>query len=346
MNEYLDYRNKLFSVLDSLRQPNGVFRASQSEEYNATWIRDNYWCNLSYLDLYPQKYLQTCRTHLDFLHKWEREYDNKISWLIKDTELYKQPSRFIQPKVNFDGSEIKGLQWNFLQADTLAYLVLMMYYGYKNNMNVFRNQDDIKVFQILIDATLVLKLYDKEMGASWEEELACFTSNIGLILRALECAYEMGFDVDYTEITKYRLKFYSQFPYERTGRDWDLTLLFLCATDGILKPIDVEQVLKGIHTNLEREYGVIRYNNDIYKPFRNSTCNNEMQWQMGFGYLALIYGKCNNKKVCKDYIDKLMNKYTDGNIPEGCNELGESCYNVPLAWSVSMCIQAINTLLK
>ncbi|MGL5690749.1 MAG: hypothetical protein ACRDD8_07995, partial [Bacteroidales bacterium] len=315
-----------------------------SEHYNATWLRDNYWCNMAYLNNDIEKYMQTCRTHINFLHKWENEYDSKISWLSKDTDVHKMPSRFIHPKVNFDGSEIKGLDWQFLQADSLFYIIIMLYNGWKYDSGIIANLEDRNVVQKLVDAIMKLDIPKKNLAHSWEEELACFTSNLGLGIKAINCAYEMGFEINHNVLKEYRLKFYSQFPYERSGREWDLTLLFLCVIDGILEKADIEEVLKGVHLNLEREYGVIRYKDDIYKPFESISCDTEMEWQMGFGYMALIYGRMGNKNMAMYYIDKLISRYPNGRIPEGTNNIGLYCDNTPLAWSVAMCIQAIDIL--
>lgn len=343
MKKYIQYSNKLYQVLDSLRQPNGVFRASASVHYNATWIRDNYWNAQPYLKMNPEKYMQTCHTHLDFLKKWEYGYDHKISWLIKDPILEGREHRFLHPKVNYDGSEIVGLKWQFLQIDTLAYFLLLFYNGHKRGLEVFRDEQDFKIVQLLIKALEHLDFCNKNYAHSWEEELGIFTSNLGLIMRALECSHEMGFEVDREILRKARRKFYGQFPYERTGRDWDLTLLFLTAVDGILKPIDIEDIIQGVETHILRPYGVIRYQNDVYKPFQEpqNTPKAEMQWCMGLGYLALAYLKVNERTKAKLCIDQIMQRYPDGCVPEGVNEVGYPCDNTPLAWSVSMSLLAI-----
>ena len=332
-----------FEILDKLRKENGVFRASASEAYNATWIRDNYWCNRAYLKKYPEKYLQTCQTHLDFLLKWEREYDNKISWIEKDPDLYRQPSRFIHPKVNFDGSEIEGLEWQFLQLDTIPYLILMMYHAQEAGLNPFTSLEDRVVVQKLINALEAIGYWENDMAHSWEEERAIFTSNLGLCIRAIEASYEMGFEINHSKLRKARLKFWEQFPFERDGRDWDLSLLFICAIDGLLKPVDIEEIVFGVQMELEREHGVIRYKGDEYKPFSQEVdCPTEMEWQMGFGYLAYIYASLGYKEVANVYLDKL--KVWGANIPEGTNDKGQPCLNSPLAWSVAMAASAQNLL--
>lgn len=346
MNKYISYANKLFKVLYSLRQPNGVFRASSSEHYNATWIRDNYWNSQPYLITNLEKYLQTCHTHIDFLHLWENGYDNKISWLIKNPDLKGREYCFIQPKVNFDGTEIDGLNWQFLQIDTLAYILLLLYQGHSKNLEVFRNESDKAIVQLLITALEGLDFCNVTFAHSWEEELGIFTSNLGLIMRALECAYEMGFNIDSEVLRKTRRKFYGQFPFERTGRDWDLTLLFLASIDDILKPVDTNNILNGIETNLLREYGVIRYKEDIYKPFNKITCDTEMEWCMGLAYLSLINFKQGNHSKGLHYLNSLIDRYPDGNIPEGVNCYGEPCDNTPLAWSVAITLLATQELLN
>lgn len=353
---YEKYQELLQKNIEELRQENGTYRASWSEEYNATWIRDNFWCNMSNLHHNKEKYIQTAQTHLDFLKKYETEYDHKISWLIKDNNVQgklENMRRFIHPKVNFDGTEIEGMKWNFIQLDTLPYYILMMYYGWKNGMEIFRDKEDREMIQLVIKVIEAMDICNRDFGSAWEEECSQFTSNIGLCMRALEAGYEMGFDINQEELRKIRRKFWGMFPLERHGRTCDLTLLFLCAIDGVLKPVDIDNVMENVAKELHRDYFCCRYSGDKYKPFdRTMDCNDhrqpckgEMQWCMSAGYLAITCCKINNNSSAKHYIDKLVELYPDGLIPEGINEKGEPCVNSPLCWSMAMAslgIDAIN----
>lgn len=350
---YTEFQQNLKTTIETLRQENGTFRASHSEEYNATWIRDNFWNNLSYLNHEPEKYLQCCHTHLDFLKLYEFNYDHKLAWLIREPDVYGERSkRFIHPKVNFDGTEIEGLQWQFLQLDTLAYYLLMFWYGVKNGLEVFRDKKDKYVVQLLIKIIEKLDICNKVYAHSWEEETAIFTSNLGLCMRALEVSYEMGFEVSTEELRRIRRKFYGQFPLERHGRECDLTLLFLTVIDGILKPIDTIDTIQQVSKNLYGEFGIKRYCGDIYKPFVREyhccdwkqPCKEEMQWPMGYGYIAIAYAKMGEKEIAKHYIEKLYKAYPNGQVPEGVNEKGEQCVNSPLCWSCSMTSLAIDAL--
>lgn len=346
--DYKEYREKLYKQLDNLRMDNGTFRASNSPEYNSTWTRDSYYCNNAYLGYDNEKYLQTCHTYLDFLHRWENEYDNKITWLTKHpVTSWQDGFRFIHPKVNFDGSEIKGLNWQFLQEDSFPYLILMMWNGYKEGLKVFRNSDDIKIMQLLIKAMEKSRYWEIEMAHSWEEETSIFLSNLLLSIYASEKAYEMGFDVDREVIRKARRKAFGQFPYERSGRDWDLTLLFPCILDGYLSKMDIEDIVKGCLTNINGNRYLFRYLDDEYKPFRKVEDKplESMEWCMSGGFLSIIFSNFGDIETAKSYIDFIMEQYPNGDIPEGVNEYGIRCFNEVLAWSVSMYIQAINKLI-
>ena len=347
-----DYKEKLMNNLSGLRQENGTFRASWSDEYNFTWVRDNFWNNLSYLNNDFDKYVQTCQTHLDFLKMYENDYDHKISWLIKDTHVdYKNQSRFIHPKINFDGTEVEGLKWNFMQLDTLPYYINMMYFSWKrsNGKQPFRDYEDRKMIQLLVKVIEKMDICNVNFGSAWEEENEVFLSNISLCMLALENAYEMGFDVNREELRKIRRKVYGMIPYERTGREWDLTMLFPCVL-GVFKPIDIEDIVNGVTRELSTKLGVKRYKGDIYKPFdKNLHCNDskqpckeEMSWIMGFGYLSYINSKYGNREIAKQYIENIITRFPDGNIPEGVNEKDIPCVNSPLAWSISSLIISID----
>lgn len=344
-DKYLSYRDKLYSQLDKLRMDNGTFRASNSLEYNATWIRDSYYNNMAYLNYDNEKYLQTCHTYLDFLHKWENQYDHKITWLTKQlVTTHEEGYKFIHPKVNFDGSEIHGLEWEFRQQDSFPYLILMMWNGYNIGLPVFRNDSDRVVMQLLIKAMEHTRYWEVEYAASWEEECSVFMSNLLLSIYATEKAYEMRFDIDRECLKKARLKAYEQFPYERKGKEWDLTLLFPCILDGAVAKIDIEDIVQGCVSNLQKGRYMCRYQNDIYKPFRKQEDlpKGEMEWCMSGGFLSMIHSSFGNVGAARHYIDFIMMEYPDGDIPEGVNEYGKRCFNEVLAWSVSMYIQAIN----
>ncbi|MGL4451159.1 MAG: hypothetical protein ACRCTZ_08225 [Sarcina sp.] len=348
-SKYLGYMEKLYSQLEKLRMPNGTFRASNSMEYNSTWLRDSFWCNLSYLNHDNEKYLQTCHTHLDFMHLWENKYDHKITWLTRQTiSSHEEGFKFIHPKVNFDGTEITGLNWQFLQQDSFPYMILMMYYGWKEGLDVFRTVEDYKIMQLWIKAMENTKYWEISLAGAWEEEVAVFMSNMLLSIFATEKCYEMGFDVDREILRKARIKAYGQFPYEREGKLWDLTLLFPCVLDGCLSNIDIEDIVKGCQTNLFRTRYMCRYPFDIYKPFRNDwdMKPSEMEWCFSGAYMSIIMSKFNNMEMAEWYIDNIIEDYPDGDIPEGVNCDNTRCFNEILAWSVSMYIQAINKLIN
>lgn len=348
IKKYEVYREKLYNQLEKLRYDNGTFRASNSPEYDAVWTRDSYYCNLSYLGIDNHKYLQTCHTYLDFLHKWENEYDHKITWLTKQViTTHQEGYKFLHPKYHRDGSEIKGLQWEFRQQDSFPYIILMMWHGFNDGLEVFRNDDDRKVFQLLIKAMEHTKYWEMDYAGSWEEETAVLMSNMLLSIYATEKAYEMGFDVDRECLRKARRKAYGQFPYERDGKEWDLTLLFPCILDNAIAKVDIEDIVNGCMQNLQKNRYMCRYSGDIYKPFRKQedVPKDEMQWCFSGAFLSIIHSNFGNMDSAKQYIDFVMNEYPDGDIPEGVNEHGVRCFNEILAWSIAMYIQAINKLI-
>ena len=100
----------------------------------------------------------------------------------------------------------------------------------------------------------------------------------------------------------------------------------------------------------------MRFRGDVYRPCDRSLncndwrqpCDGEMEWCMSGGYLAIIFAKQGDLNMAKHYIEKLIDMFPDGAIPEGiCGGTLTPCVNTPLCWSMAMAslgIDAINGL--
>ena len=354
---YENYQQKLLNIIDGMRRENGTYIAAPSEDYkNWTWIRDGFYINLSNLYHDFGKYTQMCHTYFDFLKKYEYDYGNKLTWLAKNKDFHsniENMRHFVHPRVHPDGSE-NDQNWAFNQGDTLAYYILTIWYAYREiGEEIFRDSEDKRMLQLLVDGIENLDIIHQPFSTSWEEPAFVSASNIGLNMRALEVAYKMGLRVDASKLREIRKGFYDLFPYESKDRSCDLTLLFLCALDGILEDIDIDDILNNVAKELHGVNFLIRYKNDTFKPFdRNKDvndptqpCVNEPEWCMSAGYLAITYAKQGQIEIAKHYIDKLIELFPDGRIPEsieGCS--GRKCLNSPLTWSCAITSVAIDYL--
>ena len=82
---YTEAKSKLYEVNRSLRLDNGLYVASRGEHYEKyCWLRDIFYQSLPNLKNDYEKFTQTYRIFLDFLHKYEWKMDN----LINDPNSY------------------------------------------------------------------------------------------------------------------------------------------------------------------------------------------------------------------------------------------------------------------
>lgn len=338
---YERYKEELFRRLNKQKTKDGLFIASNHENYNASWFRDNAIIALSYLKNDPKTFELCMHTHLDLFKKFERKY-NKFSSMINfpSTENW----RFLHAKINpYTLDEIEGLgnAWNHQQSEYMGMILLNIVYGVKEGLNIIRDDSDRGMIQLLVDYTVTIQPMPN--CSSWEEENRDLrTSTSALILKGLKEIKKLGFFVPDYAITRGEELLKKTFPHETSDRQHDLVLLYLPFYN-ITDNLDSKYIVKGYEIELlgNRNYG-IRYKRDVY--YANE--NGEMEWTFSRAYLSYIYKKLGYDIVAKIHLDKIINDFPDGEIPEGVySGTLDKNDNSFLSWSASMTIVAIDALL-
>lgn len=339
--EYYNYYKKLlFDKINELRLDNGLFYASPSVDYNASWWRDNCFINWAYLNNYPDKYLQTVHKMLDVIAKMENKY-KKLSSFISEPNN-RAMYRFLHAKFDpINEDEINGLgdKWNHNQTDNAALILLNVIDGFKHGLNVIRTDYDRGIIQLLID--YLSCIFDKPNCSSWEEEDAIRLSSTALSLKVFNEIKKYGFYVNDYCIKKAEQMYNDLFPYEHKEKKNDLMLLYLPYFD-ITNNLETSTIVYNIEKTLLRENGVCRYLNDLYYQENGI----DAPWTFGLSYLSIAYSKMGYNEIAKMYCDKVIDLCPDGNIPELWIGGVKPNVNTPLTWSLSMQIQAIDNIIN
>lgn len=358
--DYKEIKNKLYKINNSLRLDNGLYVASSGQHYvNFCWWRDIFYQSLPTFKKYPDLYIQTYQTFLDFLIK----YESKIDYLIEYPHDYNNHT-VLHPRIFPDLSEITS-NWGNMQGDAIFLMLFGIGCGLDKKMIILRDKKDKEIIQKCITMYETLEYWKLRGNNCWEEDEQIHSHAIGAGLSALIKLKNHGFVVDDNKLKISRNTLDELLPRETIYRDCDLSQLQLIYPLNIVSKEQGEQILDNIETNLLRDNGVIRYVGDnyynlasehsfithksLYYPnIKNQLKGNELEWTFGLSYLSIIYKKMGFELVSKNYLDKVIERAGDDlMIPEGYySKTNIKNENTPLGWSVALTIIAIEELFR
>src|SRR4051812_39460330 len=136
--------NKSYSILDSIRLPNGLYIASPSVHYSAVWIRDSLYISLPFLNKPCNTYQRTVQRLLDLMLDYEWKIDIHIR--EKPTEAW----QYIHAK--FDPHTVKELEgaWGHAQHDAIGLLLWSIGEGERHGKQIIRHERDLQIVQKLV----------------------------------------------------------------------------------------------------------------------------------------------------------------------------------------------------
>ena len=339
----VDIKN-LFDVLHKFRLPNHFYKASTSNMYSYSWLRDNFYCSLPELWNDPSSYTKTYHTWLDYYKQIEEKYSKFTSLINKG--YIEHDYEFPNPRINQDLSEIHSSGWNHIQLDTIGYFLFGIAKGVENGLGIIRDDSDVIIINKVIKMMGAIDYTTVGGSDCWEENKECpRASTIGVIVVGLKELRNLNIEsiiIPIKLITDGANALNSILPKETPTRQYDLAQLFLLYPFNVLSKEMTKIVLKNVEENLVSEHGVYRYLGDKY--YSNG---GEALWTMGFAYLGLIYCQIGNKEKARYYYEKLVSDSIGYEIPElYYNGTKNPNDNNPLSWSVAMTIQLANELKK
>lgn len=332
---------KLFEVLHKLRLSNGFYKASVSNDYSYSWLRDNFFCSLPELWNNPEYYIQTYQTWLDYYKQIENKY-NKFTSLINKGKI-DFDWEFPNPRIHPDLSEIHS-GWNHIQIDQIGYFLYGIAKGECNKLSIIRDKSDLNIIKKAIQMLDAINYHLVPESGAWEENKETpRASTIGVVVAGLKAIHNCGrinIDVPSHLIENGLDALNSILPKETPTRDYDLAQLFLIYPFNMLDNDMTQTIIENVEKYLLDDNGVYRYLEDKYYNH-----NGEATWVFGLSYLGLINCQLGNYDKAKYFYEKIVNESIDYEIPElyyhGTNIPND---NNPLSWSIAMTIELAHIL--
>lgn len=320
-------RDHVQSVLDTLRQRNGLYVASPSSTYHYVWIRDICYIALSELKRDNGRFEQTYHALFDILKK----YRWKLAYHA--THRPNATYEYIHPRYTAETLEEVMEPWGNAQNDAIGAFLYGVGEGLRRGKTMLRDDMDREIVSLLVRYLGTLEYWRDEDNGMWEENQELHASSVGACIAGL-LSIQPYFPVDWGMIQAGLTSLYNLLPAESPSKNYDLAELSLIYPYRLLPRQLAEIVLANVETGLARTYGVIRYEGDEYYAENGR----EAEWCMGFPWLGLCHFALGNREKASEYLQRTEDVMTkDKQIPE--LYLAESALpneNTPLGWSHSL----------
>jgi GH15 family glucan-1,4-alpha-glucosidase len=328
-------RSRVQHVLDTLRQPNGLYVASPSQNYRYVWIRDNCYMALSDLFRDNARFAETYHGLLDILRKYEWKLAHHARQ--KPRAVYE----YIHPRYTADTLAEVMEPWGNAQNDAIGALLFGVGQGLRHGKPVLRDETDRHIVSLLIQYLITLEYWRDEDNGMWEETRELHASSIGACTAGL-LALQPYFDVPWQAIQSGLSALFNLLPRESARKDCDLALLSLIYPYQLVPPDLASAIVDNVERQLLRDKGVIRYQGDVYYGEEGR----EAEWCMGLPWLGLCHTMLGNPDKAESYLEWTMQVMTsDMAIPElYLPKRGVPNENTPLGWAHSLFLLLHDTL--
>ena len=333
-----------YSILDSIRLPNGLYIASPSVHYSAVWIRDSLYISLPFLNKPCNTYERTLHRLLDLM----LDYEWKIDIHIKEKPV--EPWQYIHAKYDPENVKELSVAWGHAQHDAIGLLLWSVGEGERRGKQIIRNERDRQIIQKLVYYLQSCEYWQDRDNGMWEEDREVHASSVGACVSGLT-AVSYLVDVPRQLIRKGWIALDELGADETDNRAIDMAQLSLIYPHRVY-PRDIAlQVLEKIESTLLRRNGVIRYEGDSYYstveqngrhhplPYYFGT---EAEWCLGLPWLAICYHELGDYKKASEFIahtEKII--LPDGSIPElYYANTDEYNPNTPLGWANALYLVA------
>ncbi len=283
-------------LIENSQMVNGFFPASPYPgNYNAYWPRDSVYIAEAVGGKRKKKYY---KGFLKLMKKMEKKID-KIVYEKKRHEDHE----YIDPKFMITGEKVVGKEddleeWGFVQHDAVS-LNLYKIIEEEEKEN-FLSDREKKLVKKLADYVKNCWIYHPDDNSVWEEHKKIHSVSIGLMKKALEKVMEYYGTDEYEEEIKNMEKFVKKervyngylvdFLWEkeydgREGPKIDFNVLMFSYPLNAFSEYLTYDILKNtinvIEEKLVKEFGVKRYEEDVYKGGG--------EWLIGNQFLSLAY---------------------------------------------------------
>lgn len=332
------------AVLEELRAPSGLFRASKSTVttgYDKAWLRDNFYECLAFAVLDRWDIVaETYTALLDIFIKHEEKIDHAIS------EKPDARFKYIHARYHPETFDEFWEEWGNKQNDAVGAILYMVgELEAEHDVNITKDPERQRIVQKLIDYLESLEYWHDPDSGIWEENEEVHASSVGACVAGLESIARLEkFNVKPKLLLEGKKTLAEMLPRESEQKFVDLALLTLVYPYGITTEEQTEKILNNVEYHLVRDHGVIRYKNDYYYNRNLDGFSEEAEWCFGFSWLAIIYTNLDLRDKAQKYMNLALDTVTTaGEVPElyfsNTDEYNE---NTPLGWAESMLVIALH----
>lgn len=308
------------AVLGQLELDNGLFLAAPSGDYQYLWLRDNVYVALGFEALGDQNTARRIYWGLlNILHR----HSWKIDWV-----LWQQPRcgfEYLHPRYDRSGCEIPQ-PWGYKQHDAIGILLYQIARREKEGAGILRSHADLHLLQKLVWYLHRIEYWQDPDSGMWEENEELHASSLAACVRGLEELHGLVHLPDGL-IDRGREALSGMLPRESVTKESDLALLSL------VYPLEIggPELVESVEAKLQRDHGVIRYEQDHYHRHDAG----EAEWTMGIPWLGLCWNALGDRGRAKRYLGWTEKLYWRRHLPE-CYTGRRPCEHTPLAWAHSL----------
>lgn len=335
---------KHLNKLKELQAESGLFLASRqdvSTGYDKAWLRDNFYISLG---LEQAEDWEAVRKIWKAILKIIKKHQDKIDWAIENKPH--ESWQYIHARYHPETFEEFWEEWGNKQNDAVGAILFKVADLELQNQDIITSDKDKEVLQKLIDYLNSIEYWHDPDSGVWEEEQEVHASSIGACLAGLKKANKLNFTTVTEEmIEKGKGGLSELLPRESEAHFCDLAQLSLIWPYKLLNKEQEDRILERVEYYFEKNKGVIRYKNDHYYNKNEDGFSQEAEWTMGLCWLAIIHEQRGEEKKAAQYLNKAENTMTKKGLPElYYSNSDKSNENVPLGWSESLFIVALETI--
>jgi GH15 family glucan-1,4-alpha-glucosidase len=333
-------------ILKSLRGPRGLFMASRPgviTGYDKAWLRDNVYTSLAFEVIEDRESVRELwRALLDIFLR----HEDKIVWATEHRPL--ETWQYIHARYHPETFDEYWEEWGNKQHDAVGAILFKLGELELQGWGIFRNADDVRIAQKLVDYLANLQYWSDPDSGMWEENEEVHASSLGAVVAGLKKIAKLeSIHIDLDMISRGEDALREILPRESHSKFADLSMLSLIYPYNVVEPKVADAILDNIEYHLVRDRGVIRYKTDRYYNKNKDGWSEEAEWIFGFPWLAIIYHRMGHPEKAKNYLEKALDLLDPdtGELPElYYANSAKANENIPLAWSESMLITAMHEL--
>lgn len=337
-----DIQSHVDNIRD-LKTDRGLFLASsQGVEtgYDKAWLRDNFYISLAFEETGDWETVRELwRAIVDIFKK----HKDKIDWAADNDP--QESWQYIHARYHPETFDEFWEEWGNKQNDAVGAILFRLGELEKDDHGIIETDEDKAIVQRLVDYLASIEYWHDPDNGVWEEYEEVHASSVGACVAGLQAVSKLDYiDVADELIESGRAALDELLPRESESKFCDLAQLSLMFPYDVISREHADEILERLEYHLARDMGVIRYKNDHYYNRNQDGFSEEAEWTFGFPWLAIIYAQRGNKKKATYWLNKARETITDdGEVPElYYSNTDTPNENVPLGWSESMLVSAIN----